>query len=105
MPTDHVSVYVACPDRETARRIARALVERKLAACANLLPIESVYRWEGRVEESAEVAMFLKTRRARVPEVVRAVEELHPYEVPCVVAFDLVGGAARYLAWVDAETS
>lgn len=97
-------MYVTCPDDATARRIARDLVERRLAACANILPVRSVYRWEGKLQEDAEVAMFLKTKRALVPEVVRAVEAAHPYDTPCVVAFDLVGGAARYLGWVDEET-
>lgn len=100
----HASVYVTCPDEETARRIAAALLERRLVACANLLPVTSLYRWEGRLEEAREVAMFLKTTRARVDEVVRAVAELHPHDVPCAVAFPLDGGHAPYYAWVDAET-
>ena len=73
-------------------------------ACANLLPVTSLYRWEGALEEAREVAMFLKTTRARVPEVARAVAELHPYEVPCAVAFALEGGHGPYYDWVDAET-
>jgi len=99
------SVYVTCPDRDTARVIARELLDRRLVACANLVPIESLYHWEGRVEEASEVAMFLKTRRERVPDVVRAVEALHPYEVPCVVAFELGEGASAYLRWVEEETA
>lgn len=102
--TGHASVYVTCPDRETARRIARELLERRLVACANLLPVESVYRWEGAIEEAQEVAMFLKTTRALVDDVARAVKELHPYDVPCAVAFELGAGHAPYYAWVDAET-
>ena len=101
---EHASVYVTCPDEETARRIARELLERRLVACANLLPVASLYRWNGAIEEAREVAMFLKTTKARVPEVARAVAELHPYEVPCAVAFELDGGHAPYYAWVDAET-
>lgn len=102
--SSHASVYVTCPDEATARRIAAALLERRLVACANLLPITSLYRWEGRLEEAREVAMFLKTRRERVDEVAKAVAELHPYDVPCAVAFELDGGHAPYYAWVDAET-
>jgi periplasmic divalent cation tolerance protein len=99
------SVYVTCPDRETARALARELLERRLVACANLVPIESMYHWEGRIEEAGEVAMFLKTRRERVPDVVRAVEALHPYEVPCVVAFELGEGSPAYFRWVEDETA
>ena len=102
---DFVSVYVTCPDDSTARRLARELVERRLVACANAFPVASTYRWEGRLEEASEVAMLLKTLRARVDEVLRAVEELHPYEVPCVVAFPLAAGSPAYLDWVARETS
>lgn len=101
---EHASVYVTCPDRDTARRIARELLERRLVACANLSPVESLYRWEGAIEEGEEVAMFLKTQASLVPDVVRAVEELHPYDVPCAVAFPLREGAVLYYAWVDRET-
>ncbi|MFA5862653.1 MAG: divalent-cation tolerance protein CutA [Candidatus Thermoplasmatota archaeon] len=101
----HASVFVTCPDRETARRIARELIARRLVACANLLPVESLYAWDGDVREEPEFAMFLKTRRERVSEVVRAVEELHPHKVPCVVAFPLGEGSAAYYSWVDHETA
>lgn len=102
--SDHASVYVTCPDEATARRIARELLERRLVACANLLPVTSLYRWRGAIEEAPEVAMFLKTTRGRVDEVVKAVAGLHPYEVPCAVAFELGAGHAPYYAWVDEET-
>lgn len=101
--TAHASVYVTCPDEATARRIARALLERRLVACANLLPVTSLYRWEGAIEEAREVAMFLKTTRERVRDVVAAVRELHPYEVPCAVGFELGDGEPAYYAWVDRE--
>lgn len=101
----HASIYVTCPDRDTARRIAGMLLERRLVACANLLPIESIYRWEGRIEEAAEVAMFLKTRRGRVDEVIAAVREAHPYDVPCVVEFELRAGNPAYFGWIDSETA
>jgi periplasmic divalent cation tolerance protein len=101
---DLASVYVTCPDRDVARRLARALLDARLVACANLFPIESIYRWEGKVEETTEVAMFLKTRRENVGEIARVVSRLHPASVPCVVGFELGGGHPAYLAWVDAET-
>lgn len=97
-------MYVTCPDEVTARTLARALLERRLVACANLVPVTSLYHWEGKVEEAREVAMFLKTRRALVREVIQTVESLHPYEVPCAVGFELGEGATEYLAWVQAET-
>lgn len=104
MSQQHVSVYVTAPSMEVARRIAQHAVNEGLAACANMLPVHSVYRWEGALQEDAEVAMFLKTRRELVPRLEQAIRTLHPHQVPCIVAFDLVGGHAPYLAWIDAET-
>lgn len=99
------SVYVTCPDRETARRIARALLDARLVACANILPVESMYRWEGAIVDATEVAMFLKTRHENVAEVAEVVARMHPDAIPCVVGFPLDGGHAPYLRWIDAETS
>jgi periplasmic divalent cation tolerance protein len=100
----HVSVYVTFPDADTARRICRALVEERLVACASFAPVESVYGWQGRIEAGPEVAAWCKTRAALVDPLVSRVRELHPHEVPCVVAMPLVGGNAPYLAWIDAQT-
>ena len=101
----HVSLYVTFPDADTARRVCRALVEERLVACANLAPVESIYGWQGRLEEAREVAAWCKTRAALVERATARVKALHPHEVPCVVAFPLVGGSAAYLAWVDAQTT
>ena len=100
-----VSVYVTAPDEETARKLARLAIERRLAACATMLPAQSIYTWEGRLQEAREVVLFLKTRRSLVPDLTRALEEEHPYEVPCIVALPIVGGAQAYLDWVEAETA
>ena len=101
----HVSVYVTCPDEETAVRIARDLLDKRLVACANVVPrVRSLYRWEGRVQDEREVAMFMKTRRALVPDVLREARALHPHEVPCIVAFDLAAGEKDYLSWVAEAT-
>lgn len=101
---DFVSVYVTCPDDATARRLARLAVEGRLAACANLFPISSMYRWEGALQEEGEVAMLLKTRRDRVDALVATLAKAHPYETPCIVAFPLAAGHPAYLAWVARES-
>ncbi len=99
-----VLVYVTAPNRATARRLARHVVEARLAACANLLPaIESVYWWKGRVESGAETAMILKTRAPLVARLAAELRRLHPYECPCVVAIPILGGNPAFLRWVDAE--
>ncbi len=108
MPTPEAelrAVLVTAPDVECAERIARALVEEKLAACANLLPgVRSIYRWEGAVEEAQEVLMVLKTRATQVDALARRIAALHPYDVPEVLALPVAGGSARYLSWVLGET-
>ena len=92
------------PDGETAGRIARALVEERLAACVNRLPgVASTYRWRGMLQEDAEVLLLIKTTRARLPALEARLGELHPYEVPELIALDVAAGLAPYLAWVESE--
>ena len=103
--TGHYSVYIAAPDRDTALAIARTLVEERLAACANLIgPIASVYRWEGRVHAEGEVALIAKTTEARLAALIARVKALHPYQVPCIVAWPIAAGYAPYLEWISSET-
>jgi periplasmic divalent cation tolerance protein len=97
-------VLVAVPPRR-ARALARALVSRRLAACASLVPgVRSVYRWKGRVEEARETLLVIKTAAPRVPALLAAVAELHPYEVPEALALPVASGLAPYLAWLRDET-
>ena len=98
-------LLITAPDEETGRRIARALVEERLAACVNLLPgIRSIYRWRGAVEEAAEVLLIAKTRADRTAALASRVRALHPYEVPEVVALPVTDGSRAYLRWVVAES-
>jgi periplasmic divalent cation tolerance protein len=98
-------LYVTCASREEAARIAEAVVEARLAACANIIPgMESVYWWEGKLTRDQEVVLILKTRAALVEAATAKVKALHGYAVPCVVALPLVGGNPDYLAWLERET-
>ena len=102
---DRVVLYVTCGSREEALKIGRALVEERLAACANVLaPHTAIYRWEGALQEDAEIGLLLKTRRALVDRATARVKALHGYTVPCVVAFPVVGGNPDFLAWIGTET-
>lgn len=93
-------VLVTAPDLTTARRLARAALEARLIACANLVPgIESHYRWQGRVEQSAEVLLMLKTSQSRLAALERLVLAKHPYDTPEFVVLNPVSGAKKYLAW------
>jgi periplasmic divalent cation tolerance protein len=94
-------VWVTAPDVETATRIARTLVEERWIACANLVPgVRSIYRWQGRVEDEAEVLLVMKTSSDRCEALAARVKELHPYELPEVIALPVVGGSGAYLDWV-----
>jgi periplasmic divalent cation tolerance protein len=100
-----VALLVSAPDAETGRRIARALVEERLAACVNVLPgVHSIYRWKGAVEEADEVLLVAKTRRTRAAALAARVRALHPYELPEVVALPVTDGSRAYLRWVVAES-
>jgi periplasmic divalent cation tolerance protein len=98
--------FITAPDLETANRVARALVEERLVACVNLVPgVRSIYRWEGAVEEDAEVLLVVKTRADRTGDLVDRVVELHPYDLPEVVMLPAVGGNSGYLDWVREEAA
>jgi len=99
-------VLCTCPDADGAESLAAALVERRLAACVNLLPgVRSVYRWEGAVERAAETLLLIKTTAARLDALEECIVSLHPHAVPEIVALEPAGGLASYLDWVRAETS
>ena len=98
-------VLTNAPNREVALAIARALVERKLAACVNILSeCTSVYRWRGELETATEVPLLIKTRAAIYADVEAAIRSLHPYELPEIVAVPVEHGLPEYLEWVDSET-
>lgn len=98
-------IYITASAPEEARRIARFLVDERLAACANVLgPIESIYRWEGKVEEAQEIALIAKTSEPRVEALIARVKELHSYDCPCVVALPIESGYPPFLEWISEET-
>jgi periplasmic divalent cation tolerance protein len=94
-------VLVTCASIAEAQRIGRSVVEKKLAACANILAaVESIYRWKGKVERAREVLVVMKTTAARVRELEREVKRRHSYEVPEFVVLPIVAGSQEYLEWV-----
>ena len=90
--------------KQEARRIARALVERRLAACVNIVPgVESVYRWKSKVESAPEWRLVIKTTQSRVAQAQRAIQEIHSYEVPECLVIGVEGGSREYLKWVGSS--
>jgi periplasmic divalent cation tolerance protein len=103
--SDHIQVVTTTEHQEDAERIARALVEERLAACVQVAgPITSVYRWHGQIETAREWQCCAKTRREFYDEIERAIRRLHPYEVPEILAVPVIAGSADYLAWLEQET-
>lgn len=95
-----------CPDDASAGTIAAALVDERLAACVNVLPgVRSVYRWQGSVEHANEVLLMIKTTDDRIEALGARLQQLHPYELPELIAVEAVGGLGPYLQWVAQQTS
>jgi periplasmic divalent cation tolerance protein len=102
--TDKIVVLAACESEEQARRIARHLVEKKLAACVNIVPgVHSIYRWKDAIEEASEWLLTIKSRRDLFAALCSELEGMHTYEVPEVIALSVVDGSEAYLTWLDRE--
>jgi periplasmic divalent cation tolerance protein len=101
-----IFAYVTCADEEEARRIGRALIEERLAACANVLGgVVSIYRWQGAVQEDRETVLIFKTSAALAAQAAERVKALHSYDLPCIVTLPISGGNPAFLAWIAAQVS
>ena len=96
-------VYVTTGDMEKAKTISRMMVEEGLAACANLYPIHSIYRWKGKVESNDEVSIMFKTKEMLVDMLVSRVKKVHDYELPCIVSWKIGKGSQEYMDWIGAS--
>ena len=106
MAEDVLVAFCTFPNAETARDVARELVERRLVACGNVLPqIHSVYRWQGKVESGDEALAIFKLPAARYAEFEATLRSLHPYEVPEIISCQIENGLPEYLRWVAASCS
>jgi periplasmic divalent cation tolerance protein len=100
-----IVVLTNLPDRESAKALARALVEGRLAACVNIgAAVESIYHWQGQIETEIEVPVAIKTRQVLYSKVEAAIRNIHPYELPEIVAVPITDAFAAYLDWIDTET-
>lgn len=98
-------VLTTTPDEGVAERLARALVEERLAACVNVVPgVRSFYRWEGKLHEDSEVLLVIKSHRNRSKALAARIKDLHPYELPEVLELPASGGSGSYLDWIATET-
>ena len=102
---DYGVLLTTTPTREEAARIAKLLIDEKLAACVQLLPIESFYFWEGKTQNEAELLLLVKTRKALFERAIARIKEVHSYTVPEIVALPFAAGFAGYLNWIDDVTT
>lgn len=99
-----ILVLITVPDKETADLIASALVEKRLAACVNIVPgLTSVYRWEGKVNKDAELLLIVKTVQDSFESLKKTVKELHPHDLPEIIAVKISDGSKEYLEWITKE--
>ena len=101
---DHIIVFITAGDSEEAGRIARGLLEQRLAACVNVVAgMDSRFWWRGKLDEAKESLLIVKTKGRLLPEIVASVKKLHSYEVPEIIALPVIGGSREYLDWIDNE--
>ena len=100
-------VLVTAPDPDIAEKIAKTLLEKGLTACVNIFSgLRSLYRWEGKIQDDSEVLLIIKTRAELIDkDLIPIVQELHPYQVPEIIALPVVGGGQSYLEWIFSETT
>lgn len=97
-------VYITTSGVLESKKIARKLLEEKLAACINIIPtIESIYLWKGNIEEDSESIMLVKTKSELVGKVIKRIEQLHSYEIPCILEIHVNKGSNNYLKWIESE--
>lgn len=103
--TSCLLIWTNLPDRQSAAALARRLLAQRLAACVNILPVQSIYRWQGAIEEATEVSVMIKTTATRYDALQQAIAAMHPYEVPEIIAIPIQTGLPAYLHWLQKETN
>ncbi len=98
-------IYTTVRDQGQAEALIHKLLDKRLIACANTFAIGSMYRWEGEITRDEEVGIILKTSEEKVFELRKEIEEIHPYQVPCVLVLSIESGSKAFLDWIDRETS
>ena len=97
-------VMTTCPGKETAKAIARLLVEQQLAACGQIFSIESIYTWQDKVHDEPEFMLLLKTKTALMDALTKVIKDNHPYEVPEIIQLPIMNGFPAYLDWINSNT-
>lgn len=101
---EYVSVYTTLPNEDITENIADKLIKERLVACVNYFPIKSIYRWKGKIEKDDEYALIMKSKKSLYSVLENRLKELHPYEIPAIVTYELDKGLDDYLFWIKEET-
>jgi periplasmic divalent cation tolerance protein len=100
----YIAVYVTVKEAEEARKIAKSLVKRRLAACVNILPeTESHFWWKDKLKVEKEIILIIKTKDTLLPEIIKSVKKIHTYSIPEIIAVPIINGSRDYLEWMDSE--
>lgn len=95
-----ILVYITCPSKKEAKKIGLALVKKRLVGCVNIFPVESIYRWEGKIIKDREIVLIAKTLKKNFTEIKREVKKLHSYETPCILSLPVIKVNREYLDWL-----
>ncbi|MGB9743211.1 MAG: divalent-cation tolerance protein CutA [Minisyncoccales bacterium] len=94
-------IYITFPTIREAKKIAKILIKEKLVACCNILPINSIYKWRGRIVEEKEVVMLVKTKAELVGKIIKRIKKLHSFEIPCIISLEIKEGNSEFLSWLS----
>lgn len=101
---DFIAIYTTFDKEDKAMEVAHQLVERNLVACVNIFPVRSVYKWQGKLETGAELTLIAKTQKSLFTKAKDLIVELHDYEIPCIVSYDISSGDEKFLGWIEKQT-
>ncbi|MCL2078140.1 MAG: divalent-cation tolerance protein CutA [Oscillospiraceae bacterium] len=105
MQNNYSIIITTSPDKETAKKTAKLLIEKHLAACAQIFPVESIYIWQGKICDDDEFLIFIKSKTALFEKIAAEIKENHPYDVPEIIQIPIINGTPEYLKWIDDSTS
>lgn len=101
----YLVVFITCPDKKDGKRMADFLLKERLAACVNIIShVNSYFWWSGKIHDSEEVLLVVKTKKRVLRKLIKSVKEIHQYENPEVIAIPIIGGSKEYTNWIDSET-
>lgn len=100
-----IIIYTTTPSKREAKNIAKILVKERLAACCNIFKVDSIFRWQGKIEKTSEYGIFIKTKKQLFKKIEKKIRKFHSYSVPCIVSFSIESGFKKFLHWIEDSTN